>query len=1042
MNSIIAWSVRQRGLVAALGVVWLFLGAALTRGAPLDVFPEFVPPQVTIQTEAQGLAPEQVEQIVTKPVEDAVNGAPGLDTLRSESIYGLSVVTLTFEANSDPLVVRQGIAERLATLTGVLPTTVAPPKLSPLTSSTMDVLKIGMVSDTLDPFELRDVADWLLKPRLLAVPGVARISVFGGAVRQIHIEPDLQRLTSLGLTIADVVTASRQSLALSGAGFIDTGPQRVTLETPTPSPDPKVIAATLLTVQNGVPMRLGDVATVTVAPALEVGDAVVQGRKGVLLTISGQYGGNTLDVTRSIEAALAEMTPALVQRGITVYPALHRPASFVERALGNLESALLIGAALILLVLFAFLRSLRAVAISFITIPLSLFFAVAVLLAMGQSINTMTLGGFAVALGVLVDDAIIDVENIIRRLDQMQPGGADRLATIEHASAEIRSSMLYGTLAVVLVFLPVLFAGNVEGRFIAPLALAFILSVIASLVIATTVTPALCALLIHAHHAATPSWMRWCQRQHVAAMQAARHHWRPVVAIAVVAVVIAAARVPFLTSELIPPFREGHFVVQVSTITPGTSLDEMVTLGERISAKLLQLPYVATVEQQMGRAEAGEDTWSPDRSEFHVELTAKHDVTEDEAQDGIRAVLDSIPGISSETLTFLGDRISESITGETAQAVVKVTGSELQAIEKTADDIASAIEPVAGLTDLQKSRSEGSPTVAIKLDTGRLTSYALSQQDATDAIHAAFAGTLVGQTYAGSRTVDVVVILPASVRNRLDALNSLMIGNAATRVPLRNVASIKITEGRASIRRESGLRLASVTFNAKGRPLRDVVADARAKVAALNLPADTLATFEGQADAATEGQLSIGGLALLAITLIVLVTTQAFRRPKLAALVLINIPFSLVGSIIAIDAAGVGLTLGSLVGLVVVFGVAARNSIMLLSHAEHLVDVEGRPVGRETLLQGASERLLPISMTALVAALALVPLALGLGRAGHEIEAPMAIAVLGGLLSSSVLNLVLLPELVYRSGLLSRLSRPTTTGQPASQSRRAPQPAE
>ena len=385
MNALIRWSIRYRGLVAALSVVWIVAGTILALRAPLDVFPEFVPPQVTIQTESAGLAPEQVEQIVTRPIEAAINGAPGVASMRSESVYGLSVVLVTFEEGVDAVDVRQGISERLSTLTGKLPIGVEQPKLTPLTSSTMDVVKIGLVSDTVDPFTLRDVADWTVKQRLLAVPGIARVGVYGGAIRQVQIQPKLDRLTALGLTVSDVMKAGREALTLRGGGFIETAAQRITLETPPPAPDPQAIAQTLVTMQNNMPIKLGDVATVTIGPATPVGEATIMGRPGVLLTVSGQFGSNTLVATKATEAAMAEMTPVLEARGIEVYPTLHRPATFVERALGNLQGALLLGSALILLVLYAFLRSVRAALISFLAIPMSMLAAVVVLSWMGQS---------------------------------------------------------------------------------------------------------------------------------------------------------------------------------------------------------------------------------------------------------------------------------------------------------------------------------------------------------------------------------------------------------------------------------------------------------------------------------------------------------------------------------------------------------------------------------------------------------------------------------------------------------------------------------
>jgi CzcA family heavy metal efflux pump len=1018
MNSIIAWSVSNRGLVAALSIVWLAIGTWIAWHAPLDVFPEFVPPTVSIQTEAPGLSPEQVEQLVTRPVEAAVNGAPGLDTLRSESKYGLSAVTITFKESADPYTARQGISERIAALSGTLPQGIAQPKLSPLTSSTMDVLKIGLVSDTVDPFELREVGEWTLKPRLLAVPGIARVNVFGGAIRQIQIQPKLDRMTALGLTMTDIATAGRQALALRGAGFIDTGPQRITIETPIPEASPSVLAEAVVTVQNNQPIRLGDIATVTIAPGLQFGDALVQGRPGVLLTISGQFGENTLAATEATEKVLEELLPALEAKGIKAYPAIHRPATFVQRSLSNLERALMFGVGLILMVLYAFLRSVRTALISFAAIPLSLLAAVAALSWLGQSLNTITLGGFAVALGVLVDDAIIDIENIMRRLREgAAAGNTDRLAIIRDASNEVRGSMFYGTAAVIFVFLPVLLYGGVQGHLIGPIASAFILAVIASLVVAMTVTPALAAILMaDGQHLSESGLIRGLKRLHAFILWVVQKTWIAATLLLLGAAVAAAMVIPNLYSEFIPAFREGHFVVQVRAAATGTSLDEMTALGQRISRKLLALPYIATVAAQFGRAELGEDTWNQDRAEFHIELKSTHGVREDSAQEQIRAVMKTFPEVRSETLTFLGDRISESISGETAQVVVNVFGNDLDAIEHAASDISGALRDIKGMADLRTSQTSSSPAYAVRFDAAKLARFGLNKQDAADTLQTAFAGQTLGQAYQGARTVDVVAILPPEARNRLDSIGRLTIGNGKTQVPLSSVADIGPREGRSAVLRETGQRRVGVTFNAQGRSVKEVVADARAKIAGMSLPKDVYVTFAGQAEAERESQIRLGGLGALSFLLVVLVTMLAFKRRRLAILVLVNLPFCLIGSIATILVAGTGLTLGSLVGLVTVFGVGARNSIMMLAHVEHLVDVEGQPWTRETIWRAASERLVPILMTALMAALGLVPLALGLGRAGYEIEAPMAITVLGGLTTATILNLIMLPELLTRAG--------------------------
>jgi CzcA family heavy metal efflux pump len=1019
MNALIRWSIRYRGFVALLSVAWFVGGVLYALNAPLDVFPEFVPPQVTIQTEAPGLAPEQVEQIITRPIESAVVGAPGIETMRSESVYGLSVVFITFNEDADPHAARQGISERLATLNGQLPAGIGPPKLTPLTSSTMDVLKIGLLSDVVDPYTLRDIADWTIKQRLLAVPGIARVTVYGGAIRQVHIQPKLDRLTALGLTVTDVMNAGRSALALRGGGVIETTSQRITIETPPPAPDPRAIAQTVVAVQNDTPIKLGDVATVTFAPAIRVGDATIMGRPGILITISSQFGANTLEATKASEAALAELTPALEQRGIQVYPTLHRPATFVVRALGNLEAALTLGSALILIVLYAFLRSVRAALISFLAIPLSLLAAVVVLAEFGQSLNTMTLGGFALALGVLVDDAIIDIENIIRRLRLAEASGqSDPLKVVEDASIEIRGSMLYGTLAVIFVFIPILFAGGVQGRFIGPMALTFIIAVIASMVVAMTVTPALCALLLRGHDKTQePKLLIALKAAQAWVLDKVHRAWWLTIAALGAGAVAAASVVPYLHSELIPQFREGHFVVQISMAAAGTSVDDVAAVGTRISNELLKLPFIETVAHQIGRAESGEDTWSPDRSEFHIELRPVHKVTEEQAQNLIRDAIRKFPEVRSETMTFLGDRISETLSGETAQVVINVLGPDLEPLEKAAAEIEKAVADIPGVTDLRMPKSAMVPTVSIRLDPVALAAYGLTQQEALDTIQTAFAGTNVGEAYEGARTVDVVVMLPPDARNRLAELGDLIVSNMRTKVLLRKVATISISQGRSNIQHEGAQRRVGVTFNGEqGYSLRHVVHEARERVAALDLPKDVYVSFAGQAEAERAGQIRLAGLTALSIMLTVAALTMAFRRRALAALVFINLPFCLIGSMVAIVLSGIGLTLGSLVGLVTVFGIGARNSVMMLAHVEHLVDEEGKPWSPDTVRLAASERLVPVFMTALMAALGLVPLALGLGRPGHEIEAPMAITVLGGLTTSTLLNLGVLPETLIRLG--------------------------
>ena len=1018
MHALVAFCVRRFGSVTALTLLALLLGAWGALHAPLDVFPEFVPSQVDIQTEAPGFAPQQVEELVTRQIESAVNGAAGLATLRSESIPGLSVVTITFARGADVHVTRQGIAERLAELGSSLPAGVGSPKLSPLVSSTMDLLKIGLLSDKADPYALRDAADWIIKPRLLAVPGVAHVIVYGGDQRQIQILPDVRKLTSYGVTVSELADAARTALPLRGAGFIDLAAQRILIKSPTPTPDVAALGVAVVTVRNGVPLLLRDLAEVKVAPALRFGDALIMGKPGILLSLASQYGANTLSTSLEVERALQALRPALTAQGIELYPELHRPANFIERALGNLQESLVLAALLILAVLYAFLRDARAALIAFTAIPLSLLAAIAVLDRMGLTLNTMTLGGFAVALGVLVDDAIIGIENILRRLRENAALAAPlgRLDVIREASLEVRGPVIYATAVVIAVFLPEIFTTSVQGRFVGPLALAFIFAVLASLLVAMTATPAMCALLLRHHHERVEAgWLQRLKAWQRTSVELVSRHLQITIAALVLLVGAALAALPFLGGTFMPDFREGHFVMQVSSAVTGTSLDEMRAIGERISADALALPYVKSIEHQMGRAELSEDTWGPHRSEFHVELKRDAHVDQGAAQEELRGILEHYPGLQSEVVTFLGDRISESLSGETAQVAIKVFGSDLDQLDAAGGQIAAALGKVPGIVDLQFKRQSGTPTLAIHLCPRALAAAGLRAQDVLDTIETAYAGNRVGQVFQGNRTIDVAVLLPEEARHRPAQLSRLMIAGPLGPVPLGQVAIIETTQDRYAIQHDGGQRLVVVTFNTRGGSLQAIVEAAQRTIARdVKLPPEVYLDFTGAAAAERQTRNELLLYSALALALIFVILFVSFRWRANSWLVLANLPFSLIGSVLAIAVTGIGMTLGTVVGLVTVFGVSARNSILQLAHYEHLVDVEGAPWDFALVLRGANERLIPILMTAAVTALGLAPLAFGLHRPGQEIEGPMAVTVLGGLLSSTLLNLVLLPALARR----------------------------
>ncbi|HTL66079.1 MAG TPA: efflux RND transporter permease subunit [Lacunisphaera sp.] len=1026
LQSIVQFSLRFRRAVVSLAVLGLGYGVYVAQHAKLDVFPDFVPPEVTVQVEAPGLAPEQVEQLVTRPIEAALNGLGHQESIRSESIQGLAVVTVVFQEGTDTLAARQLLAEKLAETAGTLPTGVKAPKMSPLTSATMDLLKIGLVSDRLSPMELRTFADWTLKPRLLAVTGVAHCNIFGGEVRQWQIQVHPDQLVAHNLDLSDVLAAARLASGIRGAGFIDTPNQRILLQTEGQTLTPAELGAIVVVAgPGGVPVRLRDVATVTAGAEPKFGDALVQGRPGVLLTMTGQYGANTMEVTAALEAALAELRPVLTRAGITLYPALHRPATFIEASLRNIRHSLLLGAALVAVVLFLFLGHVRTALISLTAIPLSLLGAVVVLNHFGGTLNTITLGGLAIAIGEVVDDAIIDVENILRRLrlnaqlERPQPA----LAVILAASLEVRQAIVFATFIVALVFLPVLTLTGLQGSFFAPLAASYLLAILTSLVVALTVTPALTLLFFSrgAKAAEAPRLQAVLRRRYERILGWVARHPGGVIGLVALVCLLALSRLPFLGGEFLPEFREGHFVLGVST-APGASLAETMRLGREISTALLRIDQVATVEQQIGRAEQGEDTWPPHRSEFHVELKPGLPGREQaRVEDEIRDVLRGIPGIQFEVLTFLGDRIGETIGGETAPVVINLFGENLDELDAKAREVQRVLADLPA-DDVQVKSPPGAPRLAIRLRPDRLTALGFRPVEVLETVQAAWEGAVVAQVYQENQSIDVAVMLDPAHRRDPEAVGDLLLTSATgRRVPLRVIADIYLTDGRSSILHEGARRRQTVTCSPPtGRDVGAFVAEARAAIARkVSLPAGMYVEYAGAAEARRAATRELLLRAVVAGAGIVLLLSVVLGHWRNVALVLVNLPLALTGGVLAVYAAGLFgadrvLTMGSLVGFVTLFGITTRNAIMLLSHYEHLVRVDGLPWNTGTAILGASERLVPIMMTATVTALGLLPLALGSGEAGREIEGPMAIVILGGLFTSATLNLLVLPVLALR----------------------------
>lgn len=1020
LSRLVELSIEFRGVVLALACLVIAYGIYAGWLARFDVYPEFAPPQVVVQTEAPGLSPESVEQLVTRVVESSLNGAPSVDAIRSQSVQGLSVVTVVFGDSTDVYRARQIVAERLAEAGTQLPLGVSPPRMAPLTATTGVVLVAGLTGKQSET-AMRTFAEWTMKPRLLGVPGVARVSLYGGGIRQLQIQIVPERLAAYNLSINDVTVAARNVTGVRGAGFIETPEQRIVIESRGQSVSAAQLRATTITVPSGGTVRLGDVANVAEGIEPKIGDATIMGERGVVLFVSAQYGADTVGVTHNVEKALDDLKPAIRSAGLTLHPNIFRPADFIRTSLTSIAHALLIGAVLVAIVLFIFLFNVRIAVISLTAIPLSLLVAVIVLTRCGVSLNTLTLGGFAIAIGEVVDDAIIDAENIFRRLREAGPGLTPKqiFRIVHDASVEVRSAVVYATFIVALVFLPVLTMSGVQGRLFGPLAWAYILAIIASLCVALTVTPAMSFYLLPGaiQHGSEPRFVQSLKLRYGRVLRSLSRKPRLIEAGALVLILGAAIAVPFLGGEFLPPLREGHFIVHMIAM-PGTSLEESIRLGKLATAEIRRDEDVRMVAQQVGRAEAGDDTAGVHYSEIHVDLKPLDGEDAITAEDRLRKHLEKFPGVAMTPKTFLTERMEEVLSGARAQVSIQVFGDDLDTIDQKAREVLAVISAIPGAADVQLESPPGTPALEVSLRPDRLAQVGLQPVTVLEAIEAAYQGAVVGQVFEANRVFNVAVILDESRRSNPESVGNLLLSTpGGGHVRLNEVADVTQRTGRSSIAHERTQRRQAVYCNVRDRDLASFVEAAQKAVHdRVSFPAGTYAAFGGVSQAREQAQqelLTFSGIAGVGIVLLVAIV---FRNVRNTLLVLVNLPFALVGGIVAAALTGGTLSIGSLVGFVTLFGITTRNSIMMMSHFEHLIEVEGHTWGLDAAIGGATERLTPVLMTATVTALGLLPLALGTGQPGKEIEGPMATVILGGLITSTLLNLLVLPTLALRYG--------------------------
>ena len=1025
LQAIVRFSLRFRGVIIALACALLAYGIYTTFIVPYNAFPNFAPPEVGIQTEASGLTPEQVELLVTQPLENALNGMVGVASMRSKSIPGLSVITIVFTDGSDIYRDRQLVAERLATAAGTLPAGVAAPLMTPLTTATSWVMQVGLTSNQASLMALRALATWTVKPRLLAVAGVAEVEVNGGATRQLQIQYRPGQLRRFDVSLAQLLAAARQATGARGAGFISTVNQRLIVQASGQAETARQLAETVVVHRQGTSVTLGDLAQVSDAPAPTIGAATIGGVPGVIMVVDMAYGANTLAVSRRLDTALAQLRPALARQGVLLHTHIFSAADFINVALHNVRSSLLIGAVLVVLVLILFLFNLRTAAISCLAIPIALLAAVVALDKTGQSLNVMTLGGLSIAIGEVVDDAVIDVENIYRRLRQNRvlPQPAPAARVVLAASIEVRSAVVYATFAVILVFFPVLNLTGLAGRLFSPLAQAYIWAILASLLTALTVTPALCLLWLSGHdlpEQAPPVIHALRRRYDALLLRLQRHPGLVLGGVAVIAA-LGAGTLLLVNTTFLPELREGDITVHMTAL-PGTSLRASIQLGDQLTRELLRIPHVIQVAQRAGRAELGTDTMGTHESEIDVNLQTLNGAQVAATQNAIQNVMAGFAGPVLTENGFLTERINETISGSSAPVVVNVFGNDLDTIDHQAAAIAARLARLPGAGQVQLESPPGMPQVEVRLRPDALLRWGLQPTPVLDAVRTAFGGDIVGQIYQGNRVFNVAVRLDPTARHRVADIAALPIDSPGGRIlSLGQLADVFVDSGRYEIQHAGARRVEVIDCSLNGAAPAAFVQAAQAAIAGLPQPPGIYVVFAGAAAEQAAAQHSLLVDSLLAGLGILLLLGVVMGNYRNLILVLANLPFALVGGIFAAYFFTRGeLSVGALVGFVTLFGITVRNSIMLLSHYEHLVNDEGMSWGPAAALRGASERLAPILMTALVTGLGLLPLALGSGDPGREIEGPLAIVILGGLVTSTLLNLLVMPTLALRWGRFHR----------------------
>ncbi|MBP9691708.1 MAG: efflux RND transporter permease subunit [Alphaproteobacteria bacterium] len=1048
---LIAWSLNNRFLVLVFTLMVVIWGGYTLQRMSIDVFPEFAPPQVVIQTEAPGMSPQDVETLITYPLESVINGTPGVAHVRSKTSAGLSTIAIVFDDNTDVYRDRQLVNEKIQQITGRLPAGSKSPIMLPVTSAVGWMIKYALTSDSVSPEDLRTLSDWEIRPRILGLGGIASVVSIGGEVKQYQIILDATRMLAYHISTADVRQALEKSNTNVPGAFFHNPGQELIIGAIGRAQTLEDLKKTVITARKGIPITIRNVATVTFGGEIKRGDGALNLKNAVIGTVSKAYGADTLTTTYKVEKTLDEIKKTLPP-GVTLNSQVFRQANFIESAIYNLKIALLEGAIIVVIILFIFLMNWRASLITFLSIPISFVGGILVMNALGMGINVMTLGGLAIAIGEVVDDGIITVENVVRRL-RLNRCSSHPLPAIEivfDAVLEIRSSVVYATIIICMVFVPIFFLEGISARIFSPLGVAYIASVLASLLVSILTLPALCYLLlvrskekkadskvrlhelinrdvIKNNNSSLPqnsqveketSFVVWLKRKFSSILNWSLNHYLWVVGSAIAALICALMLLPFFGRSFLPEFHEGNFIISMNTL-PGTSLEESMRLGKLVRQNLLKYPQVISISQRAGRSELDEDAEPPNFSEFDVLLDFDKDKNTPPVEliKHIRADLEKIPGTVFNVGQFIAHRMDEVLSGVRAQVAIKIFGEDLSILNQTGQSIEKFLHTVPGVVDINREQQIAVPQIAIKIDREKAVRYGIQVGGIANTIQTYLNGGVVSNILEGQRSFDLFVRLDDKNRNTLKSLQDLFIdipeesldGNA--KIPLRAIAKIAIENQPYSIKRENVQRLVVVGFNVQGRDLGSVIQDVQSGLQEkIKLPPGYYIEYGGQFESQQQANrilLTFGGLILLATLMLLFKVFGTFRE---ALLVMLNIPFALIGGIFSLFIFGAEMSVAAMIGFITLFGITMRNGIILVSRYNQLHQ-EKKPL-QEVVVQGTLDRLVPVLMTALTAALGLIPLLWG-SPVGKELERPLAQVLLGGLFTSTLLNMIVVPTLYY-----------------------------